>query len=175
MLKREASEFNKWLVKNGHADRSKSVMCSKEANELFGDPFYVFIAGNYKYTWLRANDVNEDDSKTGWYFGMVPDFLFGSDSNHTFFGPEHLRQKKYKRLKEVDDLGAPPSLKDDIVAEIEQEIEEWLHKEFPTYFTTNKGISTAWVNNYEIWFQCKGYYFVRDDRALIDQMKRMVK
>jgi hypothetical protein len=36
-----------------------------------------------------------------------------------------------------------------------------LPKPFHTYFTTNKGISEAYDNNYEIWFNCKAYYFAK--------------
>ena len=33
-------------------------------------------------------------------------------------------------------------------------------KEFPTFFTTNKGIEIAYRNKYEVWFDCKEYYLV---------------
>jgi hypothetical protein len=34
-----------------------------------------------------------------------------------------------------------------------------LNKPFKEYFTTNKGIEKAWKEYYEIWFDCKEYYY----------------
>lgn len=169
--------FNKWLVKNGHADRSKSISCSRRASSLFGERYTIFIEGNYKYTWLRGEDVNEDDDRTGWYSSIADDFFHKANSDYSIFGPEHLRDKKYEKLGELYDLGVPltDGQEQIIINEFEKEVREWINKEFPKYFTTNKGMSTAFKNNYEIWFECKGYYFVRNDLALMDQMKRMIK
>jgi hypothetical protein len=45
-----AERLNKWLVKNGHNDRSKSFMVTSGDPRLFGDEFFVFPMGKFKYT-----------------------------------------------------------------------------------------------------------------------------
>ena len=172
-----ANKFNKWLVKNGHADRSKSVMCSRDGSEMFGRPFYVFIEGDYKYTWVDAHDINTDTEATGWYSSMVDEFLNMDKYDSDFWGPPHLKREKEKKWNELMNLGVPLSHSewDKIREEHNEKVKEWLKKTFASFFHTNKGIHMAYANNAEIWFQCKGYYFVKDDITLIDQLKRTIK
>jgi len=39
-------------------------------------------------------------------------------------------------------------------------------------FTTNKGINEAWKNGYEIWFQCKSYYYIDAYQNTWDRLAR---
>jgi hypothetical protein len=42
--------------------------------------------------------------------------------------------------------------------------DDLLPKPFEQYFHTNKGIKVAYRNQYEIWFNCKEYYYVKIDK-----------
>lgn len=174
-------KLNSWLVKNGHVDRSKAIMCSREARPLFGRPFYVFIEGDYKYTWLEAEDINTDTDVTGWYGTMVDEFLDienYEDKVGMFWGPPHLRNLRNKELQELHDLGVPmghPEF-DELDRKHNERVKKWLKENFASFFHTNKQIHMAYANNAEIWFQCKGYYFIRaDDVKTYSIIKRIVK
>lgn len=110
-------KFNKWLQKNGHNRRDKSVSVSAESSELFGARQLFFPIGKFSYSWISAKDVNVSDKVTGWYNVAVDDY---------FLNPELLD----------------------------------LDKSFAKYFHTDEGISTAYKNNFEVWFNCDAYYYV---------------
>lgn len=54
---------NKWLDKKGYPRRDRSVMCrsSDYQMELFGNPYYIYPKGNFKYAWVDVKDFNEDE------------------------------------------------------------------------------------------------------------------
>jgi len=115
--------LNKWLEKNGHMRRDKSVSVTsseKNASE-FGIPSDFYPIGNFSYSWIKAQDLNLDDESTGWVQSNI-DYFFDSDS------------------------------------EFELEMDDEDRKNFPKWFTTNKGIEIAHRNKYEVWFNCKEYY-----------------
>ena len=65
---------------------------------------------------------------------------------------------------------------DEIIEKHIERVYKWLDENFKNFFTTNKGMKTAWSNNYEIWFQCEGYYFIRaDDRRTWSIIRKMTK
>lgn len=115
---------NKWLEKNGHAVRNKSISCTSswENAGYFGWAYYVFPIGNFKYTWVASKDFNEDyDYPKGW-------------------GPDKMRIYLWNWYKNQTD----PELKFD-----------------PNDFIfTNKGIKEAYKKEFEIWFQCKEFYYI---------------
>lgn len=117
-------KFNKWLEKNGHVRRDKSVIARKDNNKrnMFGDNYYIFPIGKFNYTWVKAKDINMVD-KTGWYSDAVDNFF--TQGEKTFDNDYRIK----------------------------------LNKPFKEFFTTNKGIDIAWKNQYEIWFDCKEYYY----------------
>jgi len=60
-------KINNWLDENGHNRRDNTFMCTGIiTSSAFGFLNWVFPVGKFSYTWIKANDFNEDDSKTGW-------------------------------------------------------------------------------------------------------------
>ncbi len=57
--------------------------------------------------------------------------------------------------------------------EIDFEVDVILPKPFEQYFHTNKGIKIAYRNQYEIWFNCKEYYYVKIDKFWWDGKQLM--
>jgi len=69
--------LNKWLAKNGHVRRDKSVSVSSSlwAAEEFGNGYLFFPIGKFNYTWIKAKDLNLDDIRTGWNQANVTYFF----------------------------------------------------------------------------------------------------
>lgn len=178
MGKTTANDLNKWLAKNGHADRSKSVMCSRKVNPLFGEGFYIFVEGNYKYTWADTTDLNMDHEATFWYGSIIDDYIelvIKGNKDHYPWGPSHLRLLKNKDRKELLGMGAPFDL-EEVDERHWQRVKEWVEKTFPLMFHTNKQLHMAYANNAETWFQAKGYYFFdADDTDLYLRLKGKLK
>ena len=170
-------KFNKWLIKSGHMDRSKSVICSTIARRLFGLPYYIFIEGDYKYTWVDSNDINTDTDDTGWYSSIVDEYLNMKTYEDDFWGTPYLRKQKDHDLEQMGKTEI--SIHDKWIKADKnhnERVKKWLKENFKHFFHTNKGMKTAWDNNYEIWFQCKGYYFIRtDNKVYYNKIKRIVK
>jgi len=115
--------FNKWLVKNGHTDRSKSVMATSmiERGRFFSEDVYViYPIGKFNYTWINKRDVNMRDR-------------WSNDEQDAFDSIT---------IGFADSL--PSKTSNDIVKKM---------------FKTNKGIRTAYMKGFEIWFDCKEYYY----------------
>jgi hypothetical protein len=112
--------LNEWLAKNGHAERNKSISCTTdyEAASYFGQPYYIFPIGKFKYTFVRSKDFNEK-------------------SIH--WSPEEF--VTYIRYWKAGTAG-----KLDFNAD--------------RLFSTNKNFNEAYRKEYEIWFQCKSYYYI---------------
>jgi len=175
MEKSTADDLNKWLIKNGHADRSKSVICSRDSNPLFGDGFWIFIEGNYKYTWADTPDLNMDNEAAFWYGTIVEDFVelvLKNDEDYTAWGPSHLRLIRNKELRELRNTGAL-WVSDEVDERHRKRVKEWLEKSFPLMFHTDRQMNMAYANNAETWFQCKSYYFFdTDDYSLYEELNR---
>jgi hypothetical protein len=150
-------KFNKWLSKNGHADRSKSISCSKYSGLEFGNPHFVFIKGNYKYTWLKGEDINVNDSKTGWK-NIYPDVYFDS-KNYTIL-PKY--GSDFEQEVELSNFNYFPEEEERIEKKYRDLSIKWLDENFKKFFTTNKNMMEAWKNRYEIWFETKEYYLVHN-------------
>ena len=64
--------INKWLEKNKHISRNKSVSVSadfKYIQKFFGNPAIFFPIGKFNYTFIKASDFNtylEKEKKGGW-------------------------------------------------------------------------------------------------------------
>lgn len=125
-------KFNKWLQKNGHVRRDKAVSASSSGPSLqkFGNIGYFFPIGKFNYTWVKTKDINIDDIKNGWRQNEVDLFFFNQETEYKHQIPTN---------KELIDKSI---------------------KQFPKFFTTNKGIEIAHKNKFEIWFDCKEYYIV---------------
>lgn len=85
MTDSEANALNNWLEQNGHNRRDKSVMCknAKDPNKLllFGTSVcYIFPIGNISYTFIRADDANLEDKRTGWDYDAITDHLIADEN-----------------------------------------------------------------------------------------------
>jgi len=80
-------EFNKWLQKNSHIRRDKSISASSSGPALqkFGTLYYFFPIGKFNYTWVKARDINMDDTKTGWRRNEVGIYFFNLDQKDPHF------------------------------------------------------------------------------------------
>ena len=136
--------FNQWLQKNKHNRRDKNIVIAtskKQWAEGFstdGVAYYIFPIGNISYTWIKAKDVNEEDSNTGWGGTHVLDVFFNIDPNRSWndkgmTGDEKLKHMGYRKMNT-----------------------------FGKYFNTDKGFSTAYGKKYEIWIKCDRYYFASE-------------
>ena len=69
-------EFNKWLKKNKHITRDKSVIATSNKGNVkqFGYSYYIFPMGKFNYTWVLSKDINLNDKKTGWHANAVEDY-----------------------------------------------------------------------------------------------------
>ena len=133
----EFDYINLWLPLNGHNSRNKNVvMCSshKDNIETFGDPYMIFPMGNISYTWMDSKDFNYSDSKTGWDFKYIGNFLKRTDFEFKTF-EDNVPIEEYDKTHRMK-------------------------KPFHKYFHTNKGFDIAYKNSYEIWFKCKSYYYI---------------
>jgi hypothetical protein len=54
-------EMNKWLVKNGHLDRRKSISVTSNVGNAkdFGQPFVIFPLGKFSYSFVDERDFND--------------------------------------------------------------------------------------------------------------------
>ena len=148
--------FNKWLEKNGHVRRDQSISATSDINHQLmvkRNAFIIFLQDGYDYTWAKTTDINDSYPKTGWYGRIVDDMCIinkGLNKKTNFHGPLNIRKKIMK--SGVDNKS--------LEKEIMKASTKWLKEKFPKFFTTNKGMKTAYKNKYEIWFKSKGYYFV---------------
>lgn len=143
MSKEKSENLNKFLISNGHADRSKSLLATsnKKYSMNFGRPFIIYPVGEFKYTWINKKDINihEDwDDLEIFALNMV-------SLNKPFYDEEFLwwleRKFNVKNIEEKD------------------RFEKKLGSIIKGMFTTNKGIEIAFKNAYEIWFECNNYYY----------------
>ena len=57
--------LNKWLESKGHAPRNQSISCSSDFSSAnaFGDTYWIFPIGKFKFSWVRSDDFNiEEDN-----------------------------------------------------------------------------------------------------------------
>jgi len=158
-----AEKLNNWLQKHGHVRRDKAAIMTSSFThaDYFNKPKTCFVQGNYNYTWIDGGDINQSDYRKDnkkWYGLIVPDYFNAiknnQDSVNIITGSEYLR-KKYN---------------DDKI-----KIAEWLKESFPNFFHTNKGLLTAYRNEYEIWFEAKGFYFVNSNGNLDSYLRNYLK
>ena len=118
MTARSAKSVNKWLVKNGHTDRSKSMFAGSDPTRLylFSQNIYeIFPIGKFNYTFIKVADIN----------------MFGKYDS------------EIRALKDYDMEGDPFNYLDNM----------------NDIIITNKNMKEAYDKKYEIWFDCKSYYY----------------
>ena len=135
-----AKVFNPWLEKKGHNRRDQSISATAdfEHARFFGDPMAIFPIGKVSYTWIHSKDINEPDRKTKFHPEMI---WVAMDTMPAYIGSGEERKiwDKADKIKKV----------------------------FPSYVVTDKRIKTAYDKGYEIWFDCKSYYFVKSGSQMI--------
>jgi len=119
--------LNQWLKSNGHAERNKSVSVSADFSSAnaFGNPYWVFPTGKFKYSHVRSEDFNYSEDRTNWNPNDMKYFL------------EHW----YSNDPEKEPWG---SISKD---------------EFDRNIVSNN-FKEGYEKKYEMWFQCKSYYYV---------------
>jgi len=162
MLQSQADQLNKWLKKNGHVPRNKAVFVTsnKEDVDLFGNPFYFFPIGKFNYTFVKSKDANMEDVRTGWSDDLL-EIMFPTSVGQHFFNIPDFIKYNYKPSDDCYDLGADVIRKGDLKGKM-----SCIENAIKNYFVTNKNFNEAYKKGYEIWFDCKKYYFVNEDHFL---------
>jgi len=124
--------LNKWLAGNGHArrDQSISVTADKVTADFFGSNSWVFPIGNFNYSWVKSPDMNHKNAKEGYYVGH--------------FYPDEPSIWDFLRAYYGSGIMDSQTKKGDLA----------------NFITTNKGFNEARKKGYEIWFDCKEYYYI---------------
>jgi hypothetical protein len=83
--------LNQWLKSNGHAERNKSVSVSSDFSSAnaFGNPYWVFPKGKFKYSHVRSEDFNYSNNQVGWNPNDMKYFLehwYSNDPNKEPWG-----------------------------------------------------------------------------------------
>jgi len=127
--------LNKWLDGNQHARRDKSISTTTDKLhvQLFGNNSWVFPIGKFDYSWVKSPDMNHTNKNTG-YFVSSWDL---SDPEKQATISEFLRAY-YSGTLDVRTKQA----------------------DLKHFVTTNKGFDEAYRKGYEIWIDCKEYYYV---------------
>lgn len=128
MDKKTFDAFNKWLQKNGHARRDKSISTTplREIALDHGSPRHVWPMGKFKYTYiLGAGDINS---------GSQVSYNYGTE--YTEYHPEFIYRMIFSENKEDKEHAR------DI---IEKNISSTNFK---------KGVSSG----SEIWIECDNFY-----------------
>lgn len=142
MFVTEYKNLNNFLEESGHVRRDKSVIFSSDYHRAveFGIPHFMFPEGKFNYTWIYSGDIN------------IPRlFHTPSDANSlkTFLEGYNLFKKHDFDVRELEKINTY----DDIpYSKILKDVEK--------LFVTNKNIRECHIKKYEIWFDCKNFYFM---------------
>lgn len=134
---------------------------------------WVFIKFN---KWLQDNNHNRRDKSVS--VNKHPDQLFG---NRYYFFP--IGRFSYSWVESLD-INWPDSRTgwyDDAVEvylndpdNFDTSYGDKMRKPFADYFHTDEGISTAYKNEFEVWFNCKNYYYVSEDYYRWDNISKEI-
>lgn len=133
-----AKEFkllNKWLEGNQHArrDRSISVTASQDTATFFGQNSWIFPIGKFDYSWVRSPDMNHTNKNTGYFVSKWD--LNDPEKQATI---EEFLYAYYAGTLDIRTKQA----------------------DLKHFVTTNKGFDEAYRKGYEIWIDCKEYYYI---------------
>jgi hypothetical protein len=137
-----AKELNDWLEKHGHIRRDNAMIgiSSYHSADFFGTPCWVFPIGNFNFTFAKTRDLNMNHNN-GWRENTIEDYF---------------------RYKKSMDKHGWDSMDD---KEAERTIEL-----FENAFTTNKDFKRAANNGFEIWFDCKKYFYVKAEKGVEEKL-----
>jgi hypothetical protein len=135
------NSMNKWLKSNGHVPRDNAMICTSRlgSTTLFGQPKYVFPIGKFNYSWIKATDLNLDDDNTK-YQVIYQEAAFDDRWDWDTDNGRGIRGKTLLNLGILTQDDGKQA--------------------FNKFLYTNKGFDKAYKGGYEIWFQCKDYYFI---------------
>lgn len=124
--------INKWLEENGHVRRDRAVMVNSLFENIFRNFAHTFRNIHYMFP----------IGKFSYTWIKSKDFNLIDDKTGWF--PESLYPTldPVKAREVADELGF--TMPDPV------DLDDWI--------TTNKGIDTAWMKGYEIWFSSNSYY-----------------
>lgn len=132
---KEFKLLNKWLEGNEHCRRDKSISVTADeiTADFFGHNSWVFPIGKFDYSWVKSPDMNHANKNTGYFV-----------NKWSLTDPE-----KQATISEF--LFAYYSGTLDVRTK---------QANLSHFITTNKGFDEAYRKGYEIWIDCKEYYYV---------------
>ena len=125
---------DKYLTKRGLPLRTKSMICtsSEYAIEKFGGQrCFVYPIGKFKFAMVKSDDMNYTNIKTSW---SPINLEHNIDNYYTY----------YIGTEDGDD--------------IKKDIDKMLNDNIDG--NNQKAFDEAYKNEYEMWFDCKKYYYV---------------
>lgn len=144
-----SDDLNKWLIKNGHADRRKSLITSTHFSHctFFGNTYVIFPKGKFKYSWCETEDFNS-------FKNMYGEHTYDGNSNWdvaSLYGGLAYPDKKFEDTLYVDQPNGRIKNKEQAV-EILKNHNKMIH--------TNKNLKDAIKWKYEVWVDCDEYYYI---------------
>lgn len=163
-----AFNLNKWLKKHGHVPRDRSVFATSNRNHIdtFGYPYFIFPAGNFNYTFVLSKDINIRDNRTMWELWIL-EFMFSEydlwESNYDTikrFISYNTKDKECKKLCNKFDSIPQFTQQKEFFSDNIDKFKDCVKKVIKNYFYTNEKFDLAYKRGYEIWFDCKYFYYV---------------
>jgi len=165
-----AFNLNKWLKKHGHVPRNKAVFATSNKSHIdtFGFPYFIFPAGNFNYTFVLSKDINVRDDRTMWE-SWILEFMF---SEHDLWGWEsdsdtikrfisyNTKDKECKKLCDEFDSIPQFTQQKEFFSDNVDKFKDCVEKVVENYFYTNEKFDLAYKRGYEIWFDCKYFYYI---------------
>jgi len=131
--------MDKYLKSKNLPLRKESMICTPNESHIRmfgGQRCFVFPIGKFKYAMVRSSDMNFSNSNRTW----APDELSSRISDYyTYSGGEKTEEGREEKT----------------------DLYEYLDKSIDG--NSQKAFNEAYKNSYEMWFDCKQYYYVHID------------
>ena len=143
-------KINIWLKDHKGAQRDKSVIGvtkpGSHAFSWFGPQHWIWPTGNFKYTFVESHDFNS--SSRNWELSKFTAFI----------------KWHYPAREEME-----------WQTKVNGEVTKTSHYKPIDYFHINKDFDLAYNKGYEIWFECKTYYYVKVEDAIENIWQHIAK
>ena len=148
--KNDFEELNNFFKSNKITTRDNSIFCSSSKNNAVDNDdkslyFFIFLIGKFNYSWIKSSDFNI--SSKNWKIEILEYYIKKIELNSYI--------KKF--FNEYDN--------NKLIKLCEKYVLENIY--------TNKNIKEAYLNKYEIWFDCKKYYAIRCEHS--DILQKIIK
>lgn len=161
-------------VPKGNTSESDFALYSKKTRKIRIPKGGMFDRGD-------AYEIINEWLVDNGHFSRIKDALIASSRTTGLFGDQYfvfpIKMKGFTYVKAGDfNFGSNnwyaigvSNMVDDLESvgysdsEIKQELMNFLDKNFRKAFVTDKNIKNAYNNGYEIWFNCREYYFIDTD------------